>query len=96
MENVFRRARRTPFNRLAHVSLVTPTVLRAPVVASISVVAVHRVVQFLIMGAASRLAANLNSLTRLHPLVKPVIPAVPVAREQDQVIALLVPAPILF
>jgi hypothetical protein len=96
MENAFRRARPTPSNRLAHVSLVTPTVLRAPVVASTNVVAVHRVVQFLLMGAASRLAANLSSLTRLHPLVNPAIPAVPAAQEQDQVIVLPVPAPILF
>ena len=85
-----------PSNRLAHVSLVTPTVLHAPVAASTNVVAVHRVVQFLIMGAASRLAANLSSLTRLHPLVEPVIPVVPAAQEQDQVIVLPVPAPLLF
>ena len=96
MKNAFRRARPTPSNRLAHVSLVTPTILRAPVVALTNVVAVHRVVQFLLMRAASRLAANLSSLTRLHPLVNPAIPVVPAAQEQDQVIVLPVLAPILF
>ena len=95
-ENASRRARPTPFNRLAHVSLVIPTALRAPVVASINVVAVHRIFRFLLMGAVSRLVANRSSLIRLHPLVSPAILVVPAAREQDQAIVWPVPAPTLF